>query len=148
MGAHASAGKGRSGKCYEEARYGSCSFLIIPAAANARNTLPCFRVDYENNPLVILTGRITKHHHKLSKDSELRAAEGFFLKLDSPLRADASGDSWDSGDCYNWDEIAISGTSDMERWNNRHVIIEGKLNRFGSALVYPAIFIESSTIKR
>jgi hypothetical protein len=79
----------------------------------------------------------------------MRVAEGFFfLKLDRSLRANVSGDS---DDCYNWDEIAIFEPSDstthMERWNNRHVTIEGKLGRFVSALVYPSIFIEMSTIK-
>jgi hypothetical protein len=120
--------------------------LIFPAAANARDTtLPCFKVDDENTPAVTLSGRITKHHRSPPKDSELRAAEGFYVKLDSPLRADNGG-----GGCQDRDEIPViepTTPTQLVRWNNRHVTIEGKLGRFPSALAYPAIFIEISTIK-
>jgi hypothetical protein len=124
------------------------ALLIIPAAANARDTtLPCFKVDDENTPAVTLSGRITKHHRSPPKDSELQAVKNFyFVKLDSPLRVDNGA----AGGCQSRDEIPIieqRTPTQLVRWNNQHVTIEGKLGRFPSALAYPAIFIEISTIK-
>jgi hypothetical protein len=120
--------------------------LIIPAAANARDTTqPCFLVDDVNNPAVILSGRVTLHHHKLPKDSEGVSAKGFYLKLDSPLRVD------NGSGCQTRDEIPIfelhDNTTQIGKWNNRHVTLEGKLDRFPSALIHPAIFIQISTVK-
>ena len=76
---------------------------------------------------------------------ELRAADGPFLMLDQPLLADLAG-----GECSKWRKIAILADDQFQigRWANQHVIIEGKLGRFRSALVSPAIFIEITTIKK
>jgi len=118
--------------------------VSISVDANARDIGGnCITVDYENSPAVTLSGRVTKHHRVLPKNSELRAAEGFYIKLDTPLRADAGGGSGD------WDEIGVmeSPTIQLMAWNNRWVTLTGKLGRFGSALVSPPIFVEVSTIK-
>jgi hypothetical protein len=127
--------------------------LLFCAAANAKN---CLKVDDENSPAVTVSGRITTHH-SVPKGVETRAAKGFFfLKLDTPLLADNSGGS--GFPCYEWPKIAIMADdkfqlnpddkSQVRRWTNQHVTIEGKLNRFGSALVDPSIFIEVTTIKK
>jgi hypothetical protein len=118
--------------------------LLIAPAANARDaTKVCFKVDDENSPAVTVSGRVTQERHELPKNSELRAAEGFYLKLDIPLRANTGAG------CADWDEIAAMDNhhpARLVRWNNRHVIVVGRLTRFGSALVYPPIFIEISRI--
>jgi hypothetical protein len=65
-------------------------FVLLTAlvSAHARDTAGnCITVDHENSPTVTLSGRITKHHKPLQKRGDLRAAEGFYLKLDTPLRA-------------------------------------------------------------
>jgi len=36
----------------------------------------------------------------------------------------------------------------LKKWNNQHVTIDGKLGRFMSALVSPNVFIEITTIKK
>ncbi len=100
-----------------------------------------FRVDYDNSPEVTASGRITMHH-EVAKGSERRAAKGFFLQLDTPLSL------WDGEVCYKCGKIVlISDDPQLVEWVNRHVTIEGKLGRFGSALVDPSIFIEVATIK-
>ena len=115
------------------------SLLLFSAAANAK---VCVRLDHENSALATVSGRVTTHH---KAPGELRAADGPFLMLDQPLLADLAG-----GECSKWRKIAILADTQFEirRWANQHVIIEGKLGRFGSALVSPAIFIEITTIKK
>jgi hypothetical protein len=116
------------------------TLLIFSSSASAEN---CFTVDVdENRPVATLSGRITNRHQKMPRNSELRAAELPYLKLDAPLQADAGGG------CMNWGEIPVIGSENqIAKWQNRHVTISGKLNRFGSALVHPPIFIEVTTIK-
>jgi hypothetical protein len=127
--------------------------LLFCASANAKN---CVKVDEDNSPAVTVSGRITTHH-SVPKGVETRAAKGFFfLKLDTPLLADNSGGS--GFFCYGWPKIVIMADdkfqlnpedkSHVRRWNNQHVTIEGKLNRFGSALVEPSIYIEVTTIRK
>jgi uncharacterized protein YecT (DUF1311 family) len=125
--------------------------LAVATSANARDaTKNCLKVDYENSPAVTLSGHVTKQHRKVPKNSELRSTKGFlYLKLDAPLGADLIGDGTD---CAKFEEVPIMKTDDIDnnqlvKWNNQHVTIVGKLNRFGSALVSPPIFIEISTIK-
>jgi hypothetical protein len=121
----------------------------LAAATSTGVAADCLQADYDNSPETIVAGRVIKRLEKkdqLSKDSELRLAKTFFLKLDPPLRAD------NGTGCDNWDVIAIVTRGDQEgariaKLNNRRVIIEGKLGRFGSALVYPSLFIEVATIK-
>jgi len=119
--------------------------VLIASAANAGDTTKiCFKVDDENSPTVTVSGRVSKDHHNLPKNSELRAADGFYLKLDTPLRANAGAG------CVDWDEIAAMDNQHparLVRWNNRHVIVVGRLSRVGSALVYPPIFVEILRIK-
>lgn len=118
--------------------------LLLPATANAKN---CFMVDYENAPAATVSGRITAHH-RVPKGSELRAADGPFLNLDTPLLTANGGDT---EQCLVWRKIVIMSHDDdpqLAKWTNQHVIIFGQLNRFGSALVDPAIFIKVKTIKK
>jgi hypothetical protein len=114
--------------------------MIVSATAEAKN---CLKVDEENSPAVTLSGHITTQH-KIPKNSELRAAEGYYLRLDTPLQADLGAGCWD------WVEIAINGdehANQLARLNKRHVIVAGKLGRFGSALVDPPIFIRVENIQ-
>jgi hypothetical protein len=122
----------------------SLAVLLFPATANAKN---CFMVDYENAPVATVSGRITAHH-RVPKGSELRAPDGPFLNLDTPL---LTADAGDTGQCLEWRKIVIMSHDNdlpLEKWTNQHVIIFGQLNRFGSALVDPAIFIKVKTIKK
>jgi hypothetical protein len=116
--------------------------LTSAASANARDaTKNCFKVDYDNSPSATLSGRIT-NPREMPISGDVRPAKGPYLKLDTPLRADVG-----SG-CEDWREIVIMESEhQLSRWQNRRVTISGTLNRFGSALVYPPIFIESTTIK-
>jgi hypothetical protein len=117
------------------------ALLLLPTAANAKN---CLKVDDENSPAATVSGRITTHHRVPKAWSDVRAAKGFFLKLDTPLL------TGDTEVCLKWDKIAIipSDDSQLRKWVNRHVTIEGKLGRFVSALVNPAIFIRPGQIVR
>jgi hypothetical protein len=128
----------------------SLPLLLFLVATNAKT---CLKVDYDNSPAAIVSGRITTHH-KLPKGSEGRTGDGPWLILDQPLLADHTGD----GSCYKWRKIAILPGDDwtkaeaqitqIKKWNNQHVTIDGKLARFVSALVSPSIFIEITTIKK
>jgi hypothetical protein len=122
-------------------------------AADARgiSKAACIQVDDENTPLVTLSGRVAQNL-KVPKNSELRAAEGFYaakgfyIKLDTPLRASVLDE------CADWGEIAIFDAENertrLGTFIDRYVVISGKLGRFGSALVYPAIFVRILTIKK
>src|SRR5262245_4445071 len=114
--------------------------LLFSVAANART---CLKVDDENSPATTVSGRVTLQH-RVPKSSESRAAKGPFLILDQPLFADIGNG------CREWRKIAItSDDSPLRKWEaNQDVTIKGKLNRFGSALVDPPIFIEVTTIKK
>ena len=121
--------------------------LIFSVAVNAEN---CVIVSYDNSPAAIVSGRITTHH-KLPKGSEQRTGDGPWLILDQPLLADHAG----IGSCYKWRKIAIlTGEqsqidySQLRSWEGQHVTIDGKLGRFGSALVSPSVYIEITTIKK
>jgi hypothetical protein len=121
------------------------ALLLFPATANGKN---CFMVNDDNAPAVTASGRITAHY-RVPKGSEVRAADGPFLKLDTPFLLTAAPDAADQ--CFEWREIVImSDEVDAQpaKWINQHVIIFGQLNRFVSALVAPAIFIEVKTIKK
>jgi len=123
--------------------------LIFSVAVNAEN---CVIVSYDNSPAAIVSGRITTHH-KLPKGSEGRTGDGPWLILDQPLLL-----GW--YECGKWRKIAIlpggektekereDQITQLKKWNNEHVTIDGKLGRFGSALVSPSIFIEITTIKK
>src|SRR6516162_9057241 len=120
--------------------------LLFSMAANAET---CVKVDDDNSPAAIVSGRITTHH-KLPKGSEQRTGDGPWLILDQPLLADHVG----IGSCYKWRKIAIlTGEqsqidySQIRSWEGRHVTIDGKLGRF-SALVSPSVYIEITTIKK
>jgi hypothetical protein len=117
----------------------SLTFLVISASANAED---CFKVDDEKSPAATLSGRITTNALKIPRNIEGRAAESFYLNLDTPLRVDSG-----TG-CTDWRAIPVMDfKNQIVRWQNQHVTISGKLNRFGSALVYPPIFIEVTTIR-
>jgi hypothetical protein len=120
----------------------AAALLLFPTTAHAKN---CFMVDYDNAPAATVSGRITAHH-KAPKGSELRAADGPFLNLDTPLLT-ANAD--DPDQCLEWGKIVIlSDDPRLAKWVGQHVTIFGHLDRFVSALVDPAIFIEAKTIKR
>jgi hypothetical protein len=53
------------------------------------------KVDDDNSPEAMVSGRVTKQPIKLPKDSELRATKDFYLKLDPPLRADVGANCRD-----------------------------------------------------
>jgi hypothetical protein len=114
--------------------------MVVSATAEAKN---CLQVDDENSPAVTLSGHITTQH-KVPKNTELRAAQGYYLRLDTPLRADLGAGCWD------WVEIPIlddEHANQLAKLNKRHVIVAGKLGRFGSALVVPPIFISVENVK-
>jgi hypothetical protein len=117
------------------------TLLLISAAANAEN---CFTIDREYSLAATLSGRITNvvQFPARLRNSEGRAAEGPYLALDTPLLVDTG-----SG-CTVWSAIPVVTGSENQiaNWQNRHVTISGKLDRFGSALVYPPIFIAVTTI--
>src|SRR6266446_7580089 len=96
--------------------------LLFSVAGNAKT---CLKVNYENSPAATVSGRITTHH-KLPKGSEQRTGDGPWLTLDQPLLAEFEGD------CREFRKIAILGgdQSQIRRWANQHVTIEGKLGRF------------------
>jgi hypothetical protein len=146
------------------------SLLLFSVAANAEN---CVKVGYADSTEAIVSGRITIHH-KLPKGSEGRTGDGAWLILDQPLLAGYPGiiverngrvePSYEG--CSRFRKIAILPNFDekkeaeaqiteaeaqitqIRKWNNKHVTIDGKLGRFGSALVSPSIFIEVTTIKK
>jgi hypothetical protein len=132
--------------------------LLFPVTANAKN---CLKLHYKSSPLVIVSGRITTHH-KLPKDSEQRTGDGPWLILDQPLLADHTEapprEPPSYVFCYKWRKIAILPGGDgkeaeaqitqIKKWNNQHVTIDGELDRFGSALVSPSVYIRITTIKK
>jgi len=114
-------------------------FLVAP------NAKTCLLLDYENSAAATVWGRVTTFH-KVPKGSELRSARGPFLTLDQPLLANVSGPG---DDCHVWRQIAILGEdTEITKWVDQRVKIEGKLDRFGSALISPAIFIWVTNIKK
>ena len=122
----------------------SSTLLLFSVAANART---CLKVDdQENSHAVTVSGRVTTQH-RVPKSSELRAGDGPWLILDQALLAAPTGDPG-MGGCSEWRKIAIVSDDDLGRWANKHVTIDGKLGRFTSALVDPAIYIEVTTIKK
>lgn len=122
----------------------SSTLLFFSVAANART---CLKVDDEgHSPAVTVSGRVTTQH-RLPKSSELRTGDGPWLILDQPLLADPTGEPGRGG-CSEWRKIAILSDDELGRWVNKHVTIDGKLGRFTSALVDPAIYIEVTTIKK
>ena len=127
------------------------ALILLTALADIGHIENCLKVDDDNTPAVILSGRIT-NRHDIVKNSDLRAAEGPYLKLDAPLPADVSGGMGEEN-CYSFGEAPVHDFGEngekeqLARWQNRHVVISGKLGRFGSALVSPPIFIWVTTIK-
>ena len=84
--------------------------------------------------------------HSAAKVVSYAQREGFFLTLDQPfLRTHGEAGR---GGCREWRKIAILSDDELGRWVNQHVTIDGKLGRFTSALVDPAIYIEAKTIKK
>jgi hypothetical protein len=120
------------------------TLLALTASANARDaTKNCFKVDEDNSPAATLSGRITDIH-KMPRIGDLRPAKGPYINLDMPLRADVGGG------CKYWRKIPFvmeSVENQHSKWQNRRVAVSGRLGRFGSALVYPPIYIEGTTIK-
>jgi hypothetical protein len=115
------------------------ALLVISTSANAAN---CSKVDGEKSPAATLSGRITTHTPKVPRNVEGQAAKGFYLILDIPLRVDLGAG------CTDWRVIpAMDSRNEIASWKNHHVAISGKLHRFGSALVYPPIFIEVTTVR-
>jgi hypothetical protein len=135
-----------------------CALSKLPISRSTAKTLSgvvwtCVKVDDDNSPAAIVSGRITTNH-KLPKGSEGRTGDGPWLILDQPLLADNTGGALS---CYKWRKIAIlpgegketeAQITQIRKWNNQHVTIDGKLGRFGSALVSPSIYIEITTIKK
>jgi hypothetical protein len=122
----------------------AAALLLTLAAAARAETCPV--LDYDTPPAAAtVTGRVTMHHH-VAKDGDMRAAKGPFLVLDKPLLADI-GD----GVCSKWDKIVIftdDAASRPRLRQGQRVTIVGTLERFGSAVVSPAIFIEPTTVKK
>jgi hypothetical protein len=115
--------------------------VLVSAALVAPALADCIKVDDENSPVAILSGRITTPHRKVARGSELKAVPGFYLRLDAPLQAD-----FGLG-CQDWREIPILDNDGLARLNKHHVIITGELGRFGSALADPPIFISAKNVK-
>jgi hypothetical protein len=104
--------------------------LLVPAAASAET---CLIVDDENSPAVTVSGRITMQNY-VRKDGDLRSAAGPFLVLDKPLYSSTGAD------CVMRDKIAIN--SEEKFRVGEKVLLEGKLTRYQSALIYPGIFLD------
>src|SRR5262249_15446705 len=136
----------------------SSLLLLFSVTANAET---CVKVDDDNSPAAIVSGRITTHH-KLPKWSEGRTGDGPWLILDQPLLADHTGGGI-TGEpsyefCYKWRKIAILPGGDgekaeaqitqLKKGNNQHVRIDGKWGRLGSARVSQSIFIKITTKKK
>jgi hypothetical protein len=127
--------------------------VLGASAAHTRDTKICFEVPQQSDdqPIVTLSGRITKQHgKKWFRGTELRPAETLLLKVDGRLRTKLPGG--DECDDRGQDEIAILDVDDAlfndAKWVGRHVTITGKLDRFVSAVVYPSIYIEILSIHR
>ena len=135
--------------------------VLLVALATAAHAKNCLKLHYKSLPLVIVSGRITTHH-KLPEDSEGRTGDGPWLILDEPLLADhtefALGES-PYKLCYKWRKIAILPGGDdwkeaeaqitqIKKWNNQHVTIDGELDHFASGLVSPNVYIRITTIKK
>jgi hypothetical protein len=131
--------------------------LLFSVAANAQT---CVIVGYDNSTEAIVSGRITTHH-KLPKDSEGRTGDGPWLILDQPLLAGGPSTGEPSyGFCSKYRKMAIlpggekteeeadAQITQIRKWNNQHVTIDGKLGRFGSGLVSPNVYIKITTIKK
>jgi hypothetical protein len=105
----------------------------------------CLNIDYENDPIATVSGRVTSHH-KVPK-GDLRAAAGPFLVLDRPLEVDLG-----TG-CGNiWKIVVLTTEEDTKRTRRqliagKRVKMTGKLSRFGSALVDPPIFISNFEVE-
>jgi hypothetical protein len=127
----------------------TCALLVTSASAADAKTcfeVPVFMTD-EHSPMVTVSGRIAKQHGKHFDFGEQRPAQTLLLKLDTRLRTRLPDE--DKCDSRGRDEIAIFDDPDkLAKWIGRRVTITGKLGRFGSALVYPSIYIEISTMRR
>jgi len=138
----------------------SCALPLLLLFSVAAIAETCVIVGYDDSTEAIVSGRITTHH-KLPKDSEGRTGDGPWLILDQPLLAGYPGTSepgfWH---CSKFRKIAIlpggekteeeadAQITQIRKWNNQHVTIDGKLNRFVSALVSPNVYIRITTIKK
>lgn len=119
----------------------ACALVLAMAAAARAETCPV--LDYDTPPAAAtVTGRVTMHHH-VAKGGDMRAADGPFLVLDKPLLADI-GD----GVCSKWDKIVIFTDAASLLRRGQRVTIKGTLDRFGSAVVSPAIYITPTTVKK
>ena len=113
----------------------SALLLAMTVGANAAGT--CLKIDDDNSPTAVVSGRVS-HSHQVARGSETRAADGPFLILDQALKVDlATGRG-----CVSFRKIVVF--TDRRLNAGDHMKVTGKLNRFGSALVDPPIFIEES----
>jgi hypothetical protein len=133
------------------------ALLLFSVAANAKT---CLKLRYKST-FVVVSGRITTHH-KLPKDSEGRTGDGPWLILDQALLIDHTEASPEESpgymSCYKWRKIAILPGDDgkqaeaqitqIKKWNNQHVMIDGELDHFASGLVSPNVYIRITTIKK
>jgi hypothetical protein len=110
---------------------------VLSVSANAEN---CFTIGGEYSLAATMSGRITNavQFPARLRNSEGRAAEGPYLALDTPLFVDTGAG------CTLWSAIPVvtESKNQLADWRNRHVTVSGKLDRFGSAQIYPPIFIE------
>src|SRR5262245_46591149 len=133
------------------------ALLLVSVAAYAKS---CLKLRYKRT-FVVVSGRITTHH-KLRKDSEGRTGDGPWLILDQPLLIDHTEASPEESpgymSCYKWRKIAIlpgdegkeaeAQITQIKKWNNQHVTIDGELDHFASGLVSPNVYIRITTIKK
>jgi hypothetical protein len=121
--------------------------ILVPlcAHASAADAKTCPEVPFMNGPVGTLSGRVTKQHGKsFFKFSEQHPSQTLLLKLDAPLRI-----SLEDQGCVHRQEIAVFDDPDkLTKWIGRRVTITGELGRWGSALVYPSIYIAISSIHR
>jgi hypothetical protein len=118
--------------------------LVIATAAHAKN---CPVVDDDNEPAVIVSGRLTAHH--AVPPGDLRAPAGPFLVLDTPLPV--AGAAVGADQCFKWRRIAVVSSNDdprLTKWVNQRVVITGRLRRFISAWFDPQMYLEVETIRK
>jgi hypothetical protein len=108
----------------------AAALLLFSTTAHVKNR---FMVDYDNAPAATVSGRIIAHH-KAPKGSELRAADGPFLNLDTPL---LTANTDDPDQCFEWSKIVI--LSDDPGWQNgsANTGLKGKIKGWPELISLP-----------
>jgi hypothetical protein len=113
--------------------------LLATTAVQAKDMCLSVNAEDDGSPSVTLSGTIVKKPAK-KVFTEGRQIAGFYLKLDRPIQLKL----YDEDDCYSYPYIFIGEKSAVIPGSK--LTIAGKLIRAGSALVFPGVSIEISSI--